>query len=264
MIHHYHGTPIWGAAGDVHRIAVSGAGAFVSYARPDQIKQSLEYASSVAIDNGAFSAWKRGAILDWNEFYKWLSAYFDHEKMSFFVVPDVIDGGEEDNDRLVKEIPGEFLSKAVPAWHLHESIDRLVELCSNWPRVCFGSSGEYATIRTKKWHTRMNEAFKAIYVDNNFKTKIHGLRMLDGRVLGNYPLNTADSTNLACNVPKFEVKYPEITRSVREADYSKGLSDKSIKDLILKSRCAILKASIEKVIPPTINEWVENYESRKG
>ena len=39
--HHFHGTPVWGSAGDVHRIAVSGAGAFVSYVRPDQILASL-------------------------------------------------------------------------------------------------------------------------------------------------------------------------------------------------------------------------------
>ena len=51
---HYHGTPVWGDAGNVHRIAVSGAGAFVSYARPDQLVASFKHAKSVAIDNGAF------------------------------------------------------------------------------------------------------------------------------------------------------------------------------------------------------------------
>lgn len=40
---HYHGTPVWGDAGNVHRIAVNGAGAFVSFARPDQLAASIKY-----------------------------------------------------------------------------------------------------------------------------------------------------------------------------------------------------------------------------
>ena len=125
-------------------------------------------------------------------------------------------------------------NKAVPVWHLHESIHRLVELCREWPRVCFGSSGEYATIRTDRWHRRMQDAFETIYCKFNFQTQIHGLRMLDGRVLGNYPLATADSTNLACNVPKFNTKYPELTRAIREAEFSRGLSEKELTATILK------------------------------
>ncbi len=63
-IHHFHGTPVWGSAGDVHRIAVSGAGAFVSYVRPDQIAASIQHAQVVGIDNGAFSAWVT-EVLEW-------------------------------------------------------------------------------------------------------------------------------------------------------------------------------------------------------
>ncbi|MBL1887190.1 hypothetical protein ELE62_31435, partial [Klebsiella pneumoniae] len=212
---HYHGTPVWGDAGNVHRIAVTGAGAFVSYARPDQLVASIKYALSVAIDNGAFSAWKRGLIIDWQQFYQWLIPYYHHPKLSFFVIPDVVEGGEADNDALIAKLPRCFKDKAVPVWHLHESLHRLVELCREWPRVCFGSSGEYATIRTQLWHRRMSEAFETIYCKHSFSTQVHGLRMLDGRVLGNYPLATADSTNLVCNVPKFEVKYPELTKAIR-------------------------------------------------
>ncbi|HHG9429833.1 hypothetical protein [Enterobacter hormaechei] len=252
---HYHGTPVWGDAGNVHRIAVNGAGAFISYARADQLAVSIKYARSVAIDNGAFSAWKRGLIIDWQKFYQWLIPHYHHPKVSFFVIPDVVEGGEADNDALIASLPRLFRDKAAPVWHLHESLERLVELCRSWPRVCFGSSGEYAAIRTQLWHRRMTEAFETIYCKHNFSTQIHGLRMLDGRVLGNYPLATADSTNLACNVPKFEVKYPELTKAIREADYAKNLSEEEIKAVILKRRCAILKNTIEAVLPPTISEW---------
>lgn len=256
-VHHFHGTPVWGSAGDVHRIAVSGAGTFVSYARPDQIAASLNHADAVGIDNGAFSAWMRGLVIDWCEFYKWLLGYYHHPKVAFFVIPDVVEGGENDNDALIRQVPRLFRDKAAPVWHLHESIDRLVELCREWPRVCFGSSGEYAVIRTERWHRRMQEAFESIYCKHNFQTKIHGLRMLDGRVMGNYPLATADSTNLACNVPKFNSKYPELTRAIREAEYSRSLSEKELKAVILKNRCAILKGAIEAVRPPSISEWAK-------
>lgn len=252
---HYHGTPVWGDAGNVHRIAVTGAGAFVSYVRPDQLAASVKYATSVAIDNGAFSAWKRGLVIDWQQFYQWLIPHYHHPKLSFFVIPDVVEGGEADNDALITRLPRCFKEKAAPVWHLHESLHRLVELCREWPRVCFGSSGEYATIRTQLWHRRMSEAFETIYCKYNFATQVHGLRMLDGRVLGNYPLATADSTNLACNVPKFEVKYPELTKVIRDADYSRNLSEIELKAVILKRRCAILKNTIEAVTPPSISEW---------
>lgn len=236
-IRHYHGTPIWGDKSEVLKVAVKGGGAFVSYARPDQIKQCFEFCDSVAIDNGAFSAWKRGLKLDWTEFYQWLMRYYHNDKLKFFVIPDVIDGDESDNNYLVSRVPSMFAEKAVPVWHLHESIDRIVMLCDRFEKVCFGSSGEYSTIRTKKWHARMNEALTEIYIKRGYKTKIHGLRMLDGRIMGNYPLHTADSTNLACNVPKFKVKYKELG------------SD-------LHCRAAILRAAVESVTPPTIKEWV--------
>lgn len=254
---HYHGTPVWGDAGNVHRVAVDGAGAFVSFARPDQLAASIKYACAVAIDNGAFSAWKRGLVINWQEFYQWLLPHYHHPKVSFFVIPDVVEGGEADNDALINSMPRCFKDKAAPVWHLHESLDRLVELCNEWPRVCFGSSGEYASIRTERWHRRMGEAFDAIYLKHSFKTKIHGLRMLDGRVLGNYPLATADSTNLACNIPKFTSKYPEITRFIQEADYNQKLDERELKAAILTGRCAILKNAIESVTPPAIQCWIE-------
>lgn len=257
MTAHYHGSPIWGGAGSVCKIAVAGAGAFISYVRPDQIKLALDHAESVAIDNGAFSAWKRGINIQWSDFYTWLMQFYHHEKVKFFVIPDVVEGGEEDNDALIKSLPSMFKEKAVPVWHLHESLERLVALCEEWPRVCFGSSGDYASIRSKAWRERMNQAFTEIYINRQIQTKIHGLRMLDGRVMGNYPLDTADSTNLACNVPKFEIKHPELTRAIREAECNRNLSPGDLKRVILEGRCAILKGAIEKVIPPTPKEWIE-------
>lgn len=242
MVNHYHGTPIWGLKSEVLKVAVTGAGAFVSFIRPDQIKQCFESADSVAIDNGAFSAWRRGIDIDWTSFYCWLGQFYHHKKLAFFVIPDVITGTELENDNMILSVPSMFKDKAVPVWHLHESLSRLDRLCCNWPIVALGSSGEYAQIRSPQWHERMNRAFDII---GNWPTvKIHGLRMLDGRVLGNYPLDSADSTNLACNVPKFKVKYPKLGA-----------------DLI--KRCAILKGAIESVIPPDRVEWLHDYRQKR-
>lgn len=260
MIHHFHGTPVWGDRGSVHKIAVRGAGAFVSMFRPDQLWASLEHAEEVGLDNGAFSYWKNGQKPDWQKFYAALDDVYDHPKLKFFVIPDVVEGGEEDNDFLIRRLPRAFRNKAAPVWHLHESLDRLWALCKEWPRVCLGSSGGFAVIRTKAWHDRMHQAFHTIARAGGC-TLVHGLRMLDGRVLGNYPLATADSTNLACNVPKFNVKYPEITRQILEADYCRGLTGTEKKVLVLRGRCAILKQAIETVKPPTISEWLENKEA---
>lgn len=242
---HYHGTPIWGNKGDVLKIAVRGAGAFVSYARPDQIKSCLEWSISTAIDNGAFSAWKRGLRIDWVEFYKWLMKYYFNDKVNFFIIPDEIDGSEQENNKLIKSVPLMFKDKACPVWHLHESLDKLDWLCGDFERVALGSSGEYRAIRSPSWKVRMEQAFNVVSKGNH-KTKIHGLRMLDGRVLGNYPLTTADSTNIACNVPKYKSKYPALGGHI----LNRVPFTVEDKNELLAYRCASMKNTIEKVKPP--------------
>lgn len=245
---HFHGGPIVGAKGAAATISYRDGGAFISYLNTDQISKCFEICKEVALDNGAFSAWKQKKTIDWSNFYKWIEKYYDNPKLRFFVIPDVVEGGEEDNDKLISEVPEKFKDKAAPVWHLHESIERLVRLCEQWPTVCFGSSGEYAVTRTKRWHARMNEAFTAIYIDRNLPVKIHGLRMLDGRIVGNYPLNSADSCNLAINIPKYNSVHPQITQNVINAGWDKYE--------IYTHRAAILRNAIESVRPPTVEEWV--------
>jgi hypothetical protein len=253
MTIHYHGSPIWGDKSRVLKVAATGAGTFVSYARPDQIKKCLEFSDSVAIDNGAFSAWKRGLKLDWTEFYQWLLRYYHNPKLKFFIIPDDIEGGEAENDFLIKSVPAMFRGKAVPVWHMHESMERLIRLAIEFDFIAIGSSGEYATLRTKKWRARMKEAFTVLY-ENDLNPKIHGLRMLDGRVLGNYPLTSADSTNLACNVPKYKIKYPLIGGEI----LTRNPFTNEDKNELLVYRCAVLKAAIESVTPPTQQQWINN------
>lgn len=196
---HYHGLPITPATAAVS--AISGGHAFVSYGHPDQLSVAIESCQSFAIDNGAFSAWKSGnAITDWSDFYEWADMCRKMPNCDFAVIPDVIDGDEYDNDKLLLQwpLPRWF---GAPVWHMHESLKRLLSLATNWPRVCIGSSGQYAQVGSSVWWHRMNEAMHTICDDDGFPIcKLHGLRMLDPEIFSKLPFASADSTNIGRNI----------------------------------------------------------------
>jgi hypothetical protein len=166
----------------------------VSYARPDDLKRCLRIGQSLMLDNGAFSAKTRGLPFDRNGFYGWVEPLLAHPHWG--VVPDVIDGSEDEQREMVKSWP--FRKEmGIPVWHLGLSISYLIELCDAWGRVCFGSAGEFWQIGTSKWCHRMDEAFNALV--NTYGRQIpwvHGMRML-GQASGPWPLASADSTNVA-------------------------------------------------------------------
>ena len=108
----------------------------------------------------------------------------------------MIDGTERENDELVSEWPHGV--RGAPVWHMNESIDRLVWLADEWPRVCIGSSGEFETIGTQRWHHRMQAAMNALCGEGAPPVWIH---MLRGLALGGseYPFASMDSTDIARN-----------------------------------------------------------------
>lgn len=235
MTAHYHGGPLWG--GDELLKALYGnGGALVSFARPDQIKKISALDCKLVLDNGAFSTWRRDAdhIVDWSahwtRFYQWVLQWY--HRIEWFIIPDVIEGTEQENDLLVSRVPSAMRHKAVPVWHSDESIERLVRLCERFERVAIGCCGPHRSIRSAAWRKRMDEAFTAIYIDRQLPVKIHGLRMLDGRALSQFPFDSADSANVAINTPKTQIKFPEVTDKLH--------------------RVGILRAAIEKVSPPTV------------
>ena len=201
---HYHGLPI--TPETAARAAVSGGHAFVSFRYPDQLGLVVEVCQSFAVDNGAFSAWKSGEpVTDWRRYYEWVADLHRCPAFDFAVIPDVIDGDEQANDALVAEWPWgrEAKSKWVgaPVWHMHESIDRLRRLALEWPRVCLGSSGEFATVGDARWWNRIAQAMNAVCDKRGDPiTKLHGLRMLNPDVFSRLPFASADSTNIAKNV----------------------------------------------------------------
>ncbi len=197
---HYHGLPIWPATAAA--AAVSAGHAFVSAERPEQLGLAVECCQSFAVDNGAFSSWKRGEPrTDWSEFYAWAGRCQRIPSCDFAVIPDVIDGTEADNDSLIEEwpLPRWF---GAPVWHMHESLDRLERLAADWGRVCLGSSGDFAVVGTSAWWQRMAAAMDVVCdADGRPGVRLHGLRMLNAAVFTRLPLASADSTNIAQNVP---------------------------------------------------------------
>jgi len=199
---HYHGLPITPATAALR--AISGGHAFVSFRHPEQLTLALDASQSFAVDNGAFSAWKSGnPVEDWTLFYEWVGELHRYPAFDFAVIPDVIDGNEDDNDALLEEWPWAKVAPHIgaPVWHLHESLERLNKLVSNFPRVCLGSSGDFAQIGTPQWWTRMAEAMDVICdKDGRPCAKIHGLRMLNPEIYTRFPFASADSTNIGQNI----------------------------------------------------------------
>ena len=101
---HYHGTPI--SSDKVARLALEGGHALVSFASQQQMHLVTEMCQSFILDNGAFSAWRQGKpIVDWQPYYDWVFEMSKYPNFDWAIIPDVIDGDECANDRLLIECP---------------------------------------------------------------------------------------------------------------------------------------------------------------
>lgn len=192
MTLHYHGLPITPltALQDL-----AGCCFCVSYAAPDQVARAHELGQSVMLDNGAFSFWRTGKATDWQGFYAWAEPWLEYPT-TWAVIPDIIDGTEGDNDRLLGEWAQTGLPKGAPVWHMHESFERLERLCVGYERVCIGSSGQYATLDSPSWRRRMDQAMNVACRD-----RTPWLHMLRGMAFSgsHYPFASVDSTDIARN-----------------------------------------------------------------
>jgi hypothetical protein len=196
---HYHGLPI--TPDTAAEVAVRAGHAFVTFAHPRQLGLAVAACQSFAIDNGAFSAWRGGApVTDWTGYYEFVASAKKQPSCDFAVIPDVIDGSEAENDNLAADWPFPRWFGA-PVWHLHESLTRLTRLTDRFPRVCLGSSGDFAQIGTARWWRRMGEAMRVVCDDAGQPVcRLHGLRMLDPSVFSRFPFASADSVNIGRNV----------------------------------------------------------------
>lgn len=198
---HYHGTPITPAAVMAQLAGRCFCVSYATYKRGKDVdKHAHEIGQSVMLDNGAFTFWKSGTPTNWAGFVQWARPWLDY-RTTWAVMPDVIDGGEDDNDRLIAWLfnhDREVWKRCAPVWHMHESIDRLQRLCHGYERVCIGSSGQYAAIGEDRWHRRMEQAMNAVCGNGAPGTWLH---MLRGMALSGsqYPFASVDSTDIAQN-----------------------------------------------------------------
>lgn len=196
---HYHGLPITPVI-DMLR-AMRAHHAMVSFEGARQIEEAAEVCQSVVLDNGAYSAWRAKRPHDFQGYLAWATEWLKHPSVDWCVIPDVIDGTEQENDELLASWT---LPKAlsVPVFHLHESLERLLRLADcGYPRIALGSSGEFADPGAPAWWRRMAEIMAVLCDENGMpRVKIHGLRMLDPVLFSYLPLASADSCNVARNV----------------------------------------------------------------
>lgn len=189
---HYHGTPITPISAIME---LAGRCFCVSHAAPQDVARVHMIGQSVMLDNGAFSAWKSGKQTNWSGYYQWCDQWLDYPT-TWAVIPDVIDAGTQEQDALLREWPHGH--KGAPVWHMDEPIYRLLRLCDEWPRVCVGSTAEYAIVLSDAWCRRMDEAFNELASRHKRMPWLHMLRgmQLSGK---QYPFGSVDSTDLARN-----------------------------------------------------------------
>ena len=193
---------------------LAGASFCVSYGTREKLNGQLEDAIRLVgedqillVDNGAFGMHKQGvdardaAYLE--DYERWAQAILDRCPQAIAVIPDVIEGAEAENWELIMTTMLDY-ERAMPIWHMHESIDTLIHLCeSPFNYVGFGSSGEFWKVGTGKWARRIDEAFAAIdrweresegaYI----RPRIHMMRAQSKAHL--FPFDLSDSCNVAIN-----------------------------------------------------------------
>lgn len=192
MMIHYHGTPITPVAA---LYQLRGRHFCVSFANPQDVARCHHIGQSVMLDNGAFSLWKSGKPTNWAAFYAWCERWLSYPT-SWAVIPDEIDAGSQAQDALIRDWP--FKHRGAPVWHMDEPLDRLLRLADEWPRVCVGSTAEYAVVLSDAWRERMDEMWDAVSARHRHLPWLHMLRgmQLSGR---HYPFASVDSTDIAQN-----------------------------------------------------------------
>jgi hypothetical protein len=189
---HYHGTPITPITA---LYDLRGEHFCVSHANPQDVERCHHIGQSVMLDNGAFSFWKISKEPSWPAYYEWCERWLACPT-TWAVIPDVIDGGTQMQDPLLRQWP--FKDRGAPVWHMDEPICRLLKLCDEYPRICIGSTAEYAVVLSDSWRRRMDEAFNAIAKNHRWLPWIHMLRGMQCSGL-EWPFASVDSTDIGRN-----------------------------------------------------------------
>lgn len=178
---------------ELHKLA--GRNFCVPFSDGRDAETCLQIGQSVMFDNGAFSAHTRGKEFDIGKYIEWVEPKLGPPHWA--VIPDVIDGSEFEQRRLVGQWPFAPIVSA-PVWHMGLPIEYLLRLCQTWPRICFGSTQMYWEVGSSAWCRRADEAFNALAREHRTLPWVHMLRGLS--LAGDrWPFASADSVNVARN-----------------------------------------------------------------
>lgn len=209
---HFHGTPL---SPRTALMTLAGKHFCVPFSDGRDADTCLAIGQSVMFDNGAFSAYTRGKQLDVPGYYTWLEPRLAHPHWA--VIPDEIDGDVEAQREKIATWPyPKFL--AAPVWHTALSLEWLLELAGEWPRICFGSSGRYWQVGSDDWCRRTDAAFNALSQRHPHLPHIHMLRGMS--LAGDrWPFASVDSVNVARN---FKDANTDPERMARRIDAVQG------------------------------------------
>lgn len=209
---------------------LDGASFCVSYHSRKKLGKQLMQAMDLVdrdglflIDNGAFSNWmsnkKKGddskpSFDHWIEFGEWASGLMSYCDQAVAVIPDVIDGTEQENRDLLEQFVAwaewrggciGLIENLMPVWHMHESLYYLDSLLDRFKYVAIGSSGEFAKIGTDKWHKRIEQALEQVKESRESgAANVHIHMMRAQSMADRYEFDSADSCNVAVNHGRYK------------------------------------------------------------
>ena len=188
---HFHGAPCPGDMDQQIKFFTK-RDVLMSYAHRKNEGLLFGVCRTFVLDNGAFSLWKGGEDVDWNDFYDWVDQWRNHPRFEFFFIPDVIGGSDEENQELMEQCPfPDHIS--VPVYHLGESFRRLSEMVERYPRIAIGSTQGFE-LKTMRFFNEMRKIFEVICDQEGVpQAKVHGLRMLDPEIVEKFPFSSCDS-----------------------------------------------------------------------
>ena len=195
LMEKYHGTPI--SPRETGMMRMKGRNFCVSFAAPRDAENALTFGQRVMFDSGEFSNFTKGKAPNHPAYMQWLQDKLYHPHWA--LVPDIIGGSVDDQREVMKSWRYPPLLSC-PVWHIHLPLEYLGELVDVWPKVAFGSSGEFWKLGTKEWRERIDLAW-AYLRDRSGEhlPNIHMLRAMKLATQGDWPFASADSTNIARN-----------------------------------------------------------------
>lgn len=152
--------------------------------KPQVIIDALAKNFDVFIDSGAFSADKNNAVIDIDDYCKFL---LDTQVITYAGL-DVI-GNAEKTKTNMEYMTKEYGLKPIPTFHIGSTLDDLKQMVDNFPYIALGGLVWTAGVRS-----HLNEVWHYIQTHNP-KIKVHGFGTTNIDLIKAYPWYSVDSSS---------------------------------------------------------------------